>query len=233
MSQDNEEVRIIAAKSRITKFTLDNKHLTIMIERLKKEIQIAEANKEKLLSDFQNSTCSEIEEDKENNSQTQEIYSFTDKSSINVSDMSDSIVSSTDSDLNLTEDTSSEDSSLTNLTKNKNESQSINSSENILYDCTSCVESHLSNLEVVKKCLRTNHCLDCTHLRNGISSLQEMNFDKRQLPNTNPLNNISTSLYSIFSFMSLPFIIVLLFGYFGALVFAKQANSYLVTTPPQ
>ena len=229
MSEGNEEARIIAAKSRITKFTLDNKHLTFMIERLKKEIQIVEANKEKLLSDLQNPAHSEIE-DRENNSHTQESDLFIDKSPINASDTSDSIVSSTDSELNLSEDTSSEDSS---LTKNIKDSQSIDSSHSILLDCTSCVESLLSNLEVVKKCLRANHCLDCTQLRNCISSKQETNFDKRQHPNTNPLNSITSSLYSILSFMSLPFIVVLLFGYFGALVCAKQANSYLVSAPPQ
>lgn len=233
MSEGSEEARIIAAKSRITKFTLENKHLKTMIERLKKEIRIAEANKEKLLSDFQNSTLPEIEEDKGNNLNTQgsEQYLAMDKSPVNVSDTGDSIVSSTDSEVSLSESTSSEDSSLTNLTKNSKETQSIDSSQNVLF--TTCVDSLLSNLEVVKECLRTNHCLDCTQLRNGINSMRETNFDRRHILNSNPLNNISTTFYYIFSFMSLPFIIIFLCGYFGTLVYAKQANSYLFSTPPQ
>ncbi|KAI6652736.1 hypothetical protein LOD99_4122 [Oopsacas minuta] len=253
MSEDFERARIIDAKSRITKFTLDNQHLTSMIENLKKEIRKVEASKARLLSGL-DPTSVIVEEDRESNIiDTKHMdlnESFLNDSSINLSENSDSISSSLDNDSirnefsqDSTPDSNSDFNSDSNADcpteldnssfNNDKEFSKGGSAQNLILECSNCVETLLGNLNVIKKCLRTNHCLDCRQLRAGISSLQGTTYNKRHNYNAIELTSKSSSFISIFNFMSMPILFAIICGYFGVLIYAKQANSYLVTTPPQ
>ena len=257
MCEENEKERIINAKSRITKFTFDNEHLTKMIEELKKEISTVEATKVKLLSELEDSDPQQLVSDP----------------ILSLSELSDSSSSTVNSDFLVDKSSNNSDSSEydstsespedfdDSSTENNNRSISNNSenvpSNNLMLDCVNCVESLLSNLKVLKKCLRTDLCENCTRLKNEINILQELevvspltsiNRDQKDSSpsnladlrlddqNTSTVNSIGNGLsylYRFFNFMSHPLLFVLICGYIGVLVYTKQANSYIVVTPPQ
>ena len=261
MSEENEKQRIINAKYRITKFTLDNEHLTRMIEELKKEISTVEANRAKLLSQLEEpGTKSAAPQQVLSDSLLMQYSSF--------SDITDSSLSFENSDLVVNESLNNSGSNECDWnskspvefgsTSTEDKEQSISNSDNVpsinlMLDCVNCVESLLSNLKVIKKCLRTDLCDNCRRLGNEISTLQEMDVVSpqasvnRDCPNsvtdieyreqrTDIINSISSglsSLCSLFNFVSNPFLFLFVCGYIGVLVYAKQANSHIVVTPPQ
>ena len=260
MSDENENERIINAKYRITKFTLDNEHLKRMIEELKKEISTVEATRAKLLSEFEESDPRQVVSDPvltqhsslsglSDSSSSSVNSDFLGDTSLNNSDFNeaDSFSFSTE-DL---EDSSTEDREQTASSVLETENVASNI---LMLDCVNCVESLLSNLNVIKKSLRTDLCENCAGLRNEINTLQKMevvlpetsvNRDKKDTSvpnrrsyeqNSNTVTSVSSGLsylYHIFNFMSNPFLFVFICGYIGMLIYIKQANSYIVVTPPQ